>query len=66
MSNQRKFTVELHDYACGIEPESITAARIERVIERMIEKDVSDGYVIVTEEKSDQGLVDKAEHEEQP
>jgi hypothetical protein len=45
----RTFTVALRDYESGFDPDRLTTERIERVIQKMLDKDMSDGYVVVTE-----------------
>lgn len=51
----RRFTVELRDYEPGMKPDRLTPDRIERGIQKMLDRDMSDGYVIVTEE-GDEGV----------
>jgi hypothetical protein len=49
--SDRRFVIEVKDYEPGNEPDTLTTERIERVVTKMLEKDVSDGYVVVTEEQ---------------
>lgn len=52
MSDERKFIVEVKDYEAARDPDPLTTDRVERVVTRMLEKDGSDGYVVVTEESA--------------
>jgi hypothetical protein len=45
----KQFTIEIRDYDAGREPDPLTTARIERVMQKMLDRDGSDGVVIVTE-----------------
>lgn len=47
-----KFVVEFIDYEPGSDRE-ITASRLERLLQKLLDKDMSDGYVTVTEKKDD-------------
>ena len=51
---RRRFVIEVRDYDPGREPDPLTEARIERGVQKMLDRDVSDGYVIVTEKKEDE------------
>lgn len=48
---ERQITIEIRDYEPGTDPDPLTTGRIERVITKMLDKDGSDGVVIVTEVK---------------
>lgn len=43
-----KFIVEIRDYEPGRSDRTITAGRIERAIQALLDKDESDGVVIVS------------------
>lgn len=43
-----KIIIEIRDYECGNTEETLTQQRVERLFERVLEKDGSDGVVIVT------------------
>lgn len=47
MADQR-FTVEIRDYEAGLEPDALTTGRIERAIQKLLDKDGSDGVVIIS------------------
>lgn len=47
----RRFTIEIRDYEAGLDPDPLTRVRVERVVQKMLDRDGSDGVVIVTEEK---------------
>jgi hypothetical protein len=42
-----KFIVEIRDYEAGTDERDLTAARIERAVQKLLERDESDGIVIV-------------------
>lgn len=46
----RKFVIEIRDYDAGRDPDPLTTSRIEKVVQKMLDRDESDGVVIVTEE----------------
>lgn len=51
-----KFIVEVRDYEQGSDDADITTGRIERAVQKMLDKDGSDGVVIVTRDSdADQG-----------
>jgi len=47
----RQFTIEIRDYESGEEPDRLNVARVEKAIRRLLERDGSDGVVIVKEAK---------------
>ena len=51
----RHFTIELRDYESGLDPDKLTSSRIERVLTKLLERDGSDGIVIVQEQKAKDG-----------
>lgn len=53
MVPDREFTIEIHDYEPGEDPDPLTTERLERVIQKMLDKDMSDGWVLVTEKPAD-------------
>ena len=48
-----KFMVEIRDYEAGSKDRDITASRIESAIQRMLDRDASDGVVIVKKATAD-------------
>jgi hypothetical protein len=45
----RHFTIEIRDYESGLDPDRLTTGRIERVLTKLLDRDGSDGVVIVEE-----------------
>jgi hypothetical protein len=47
----KRFIIEVRDYEPGTDPDPLTIGRIERVVQKMLDRDGSDGVVIVTEDE---------------